>query len=178
MIKVGGIRKMMVLRQAVFLVASQLINDGSTIKSHSTLLQRPHCQISLYYYTIPPATQARVTVDVMGDRSGLTCRLGGDRRVTISRFPYPVIPPPVRFCSFVSQLPPFIVFLLLSCKSSCLTPYWDSKRECFGLVQNKKLCCKSNHSALSSAIIEAAFLRHKFTPRGKIFITVFCELQS
>ena len=42
-------------------------------------------------------------------------------------------------------------------------------RECFGLVQNKKLCCKSNHSALSSAIIEAAFLRYKFTPRGKIF---------
>ena len=45
-------------------------------------------------------------------------------------------------------------------------------RECFELwpsVRNKKLCCKSNHSALSSAIIEAAFLRHKFTPRGKIF---------
>ena len=96
---------------------------------------------------------------------------GGDRGVTISLFPYPVLPPPVRFCPFVSQLPPFIVFLPLSRKSRCLTPYSDSNRECFGLVQNKKLCCKSNHSALFSAIIEAAFLRHKFTPRGKIFIT-------
>ena len=102
--------------------------------------------------------------------------VGGDRGVTISRFPYPVLPPPVRFSPFVSRLPPFIVFLPLSCKSRCLTPYSDSNRECFGLVQNKKLCCKSNHSSLSSAIIEAAFLRHKFTPRGKIFITVFCEL--
>ena len=101
---------------------------------------------------------------------------GGDRGVTISRFPYPVLPPPVRFCPFVSRLPPFIVFLPLSCKSRCLTPYSDSNRECFGLVQNRKLCCKSNHSALSSANIEAAFLRHKFTPCGKIFITVFCEL--
>ena len=86
------------------------------------------------------------------------------------------LPPPVRFCPLVSRLPPFIVFLPLSCKSGCLTPYSDSNRECFGLVQNKKFCCKSNHSALSSAIIEAAFLRHKFTPRGKILITVFCEL--
>ena len=94
-----------------------------------------------------------------------------DRGVTISRLPYV-------FFSFVSRLPPFILFLPLSFKSRCLTPYSDSNRECFGLVQNKKLCCKSNHSALSSAIIEAAFLRHKFTPRCKIFITVFCELQS
>ena len=46
--------------------------------------------------------------------------------VTISRFPYPVLPPPVRFCPFVSRLPPFIVFLPLSCKSRCLTPYSDS----------------------------------------------------
>ena len=52
---------------------------------------------------------------------------GGDRGVTISRFPYPVLPPPVRFCPFVSRLPPFIVFLPLSCKSRCLTPYSDSK---------------------------------------------------
>ena len=86
------------------------------------------------------------------------------------------LPLQVRFCPFVSRLPPFIVFLPLSCKSHCLTPYSDSNRECFGLVQNKKMHRKSNHSALSSAIIEAAFLRHKFTPRGKIFITVFCEL--
>ena len=92
---------------------------------------------------------------------------GGDRGITISRFPYPVLPPPVLFCPFVSRLPPFIVFLPLSCKSRCLTPY--SNRECFGLVQNKKLCYKSNHSALSGTIIEAAFLQHKFTPRDKIF---------
>ena len=31
------------------------------------------------------------------------------------------------------------------------------------------LYCKSNYFALSSAIIEVAFLRHNFTPRGKIF---------
>ena len=51
----------------------------------------------------------------------------------------------------------------------CLIPY--SNRECFGLVQIiiRKLCCKSNHSALSSTIIEASFLWLKFTPRGKIF---------
>ena len=49
------------------------------------------------------------------------------------------LPPPVRFCPFVSRLPPFIVFLPLSCKSRCLTPYSDSNRECFGLVQNKKI---------------------------------------
>ena len=55
----------------------------------------------------------------------------------------------------------------LSCKSRCLTPC--SNRESFGLVQNKKWCCKSNHFALSSAIIEAAFLRHNFTPHSKIF---------
>ena len=96
---------------------------------------------------------------------------GGDRGVTISRFPLPVLPPPVFF--FLSLcLPTFIVFLPLSCKSRCLTPY--SNRECFGLVQNKKLCCKSNYFALSSAIIEAAFLRHKFTPRSR---SVFCGLQ-
>ena len=91
---------------------------------------------------------------------------GRGRGVAINRFPFPVLPPPVLFCPFVSRLPPFIVFLPLSCKSSCLTPY--SNRECFGLVKNKKLCCKSNHFALSSAIIEAAFLRLKLTPRSKI----------
>ena len=32
--------------------------DGSTVKSHSTILQRLHRQISLDYYTMPPATQA------------------------------------------------------------------------------------------------------------------------
>ena len=83
--------------------------------------------------------------------------------MTISRFPYPVLPPPVLFCPLC---------LPLSCKSRCLTPY--PNRECFGLVQNKKLCCKSNHFALSSAIIETAFLRHKFDLKS----SVFCELQS
>ena len=62
--------------------------------------------------------------------------------------PHPVLPPPVLFCPFVSRLLPFIVFLPLSCKSCCLTPY--SNRECFG------------------PLIEAAFLRHKFTLRSKI----------
>ena len=37
------------------------------------------------------------------------------------------------------------------------------------LSKIKKLCCKLNHFAFSSAIIEAAFLQHKFTPRSKIF---------
>ena len=37
------------------------------------------------------------------------------------------------------------------------------------LSKTKKLFCKSNHFALYSAIIEAAFLRYKFTPRSKIF---------
>ena len=99
---------------------------------------------------------------------------GRGRGVAIYRFPLPVLPPPVLFCPFVSRLPPFIVFLPLSCKSSCLTPY--SNRECFGLVKNKKLCCKSNHFALSSAIIEAAFLRHNFTPRSKIFSVLWTRV--
>ena len=33
--------------------------DGSALKFHSTILQRLRRQISLDYYTIPPATQAR-----------------------------------------------------------------------------------------------------------------------
>ena len=32
--------------------------DGSAVKSHSTILQRLRRQISLDYYTIPPAMQA------------------------------------------------------------------------------------------------------------------------
>ena len=31
------------------------------------------------------------------------------------------------------------------------------------------MCCKSNHFALSSLIIEVAFFQHNFTPRSKIF---------
>ena len=34
--------------------------DGSAVKSHSTVLQRLRRQISLNYYTIPPATQAKL----------------------------------------------------------------------------------------------------------------------
>ena len=37
------------------------------------------------------------------------------------------------------------------------------------LSKIKKMCCKLNHSTLSSAIIEALSNWHKFTPRGKIF---------
>ena len=44
-------------RQLVFLAASPL-------KSHSTILQRFGRQISLDYYTIPPATQAINSVAV------------------------------------------------------------------------------------------------------------------
>ena len=36
--------------------------DSSAIKSHSTILQRLHRQISLSYYTIPPAMQASFNV--------------------------------------------------------------------------------------------------------------------
>ena len=36
--------------------------DGSAVKSHSTVLQRLCRQISLDYYTIPPATQATYVV--------------------------------------------------------------------------------------------------------------------
>ena len=35
--------------------------DGSAVKSDSTILQRLRRQISLDYYTIPPATQATLT---------------------------------------------------------------------------------------------------------------------
>ena len=34
--------------------------DGSAVKSYSTILQRLRRQISLDYYTIPPATQAKL----------------------------------------------------------------------------------------------------------------------
>ena len=56
-------------RRLVFLAASPLVTappsnltrlyyNGSAVKSHSTILQRLRRQISLDYYTIPPATQA------------------------------------------------------------------------------------------------------------------------
>ena len=62
---------------------------------------------------------------------------GGGQGVTISRFPYPVLPPPVPFCPFVSRLPPFIVFLPLSSKSRCLTPFSDSIRSALALSKIK-----------------------------------------
>ena len=58
--------------------------------------------------------------------------VGGDRGITISRLPYVFVP-------LFPLLPPFIAFLPLSYKSRCLIPYSDSNRECFGLVQNKKI---------------------------------------
>ena len=58
-------------RRLVFLAASPLVTappsnltrlyyNGSAVKSHSTILQRLRRQISLDYYTIPPATQATI----------------------------------------------------------------------------------------------------------------------
>ena len=32
---------------------------------------------------------------------------GGERVVTTSRFPYPIFPPPIPFCPFLSRLSPF-----------------------------------------------------------------------
>lgn len=65
----------------------------------------------------------------------------------------------------------FVIFVIYEVQPDsvprCLTSY--SNRECFGLIQNKKLRCISNHSALSSAISEFAFPGHKFAPRRKIF---------
>ena len=57
-------------------------------------------------------------IDLIHDTCQICTRfkVGGDRGVTTSCFPYPVLPPPVPFCSFVSRLPPFIVFFPSSCK--------------------------------------------------------------
>ena len=43
---------------AVFRKKGVGTSDGSAVKSHSNILQRLRRQISLDYYTIPPATQA------------------------------------------------------------------------------------------------------------------------
>ena len=53
------------------------------------------------------------------------------------------LPPPVPFCPFVSRLPPFIVFLPLSCKWRCLTPYSDSIRSALVLFKIKKCVVKN-----------------------------------
>ena len=72
MTKVGGIRKLMVLLQAVFLAASPLVMappsnltrlyyNGSAVKSYSTILQRLRRQISLDYIpTAPPPNLTRL----------------------------------------------------------------------------------------------------------------------
>ena len=78
--------------------------------------------------------------------------------------PVPRSPASRTFLSFCHPTHAVYCVSPVSCKSRCLTPY--SNRACFGLVQNKKWSCKSNHFALSSAIIKAAFLRHNFTPPG------------
>ena len=67
------------------------------------------------------------------------------------------------FLSLCLRLPPFIVVLLLSCKSRCLTPY--SNRECFGLskIKNGVVNRTTSHSPARS-------LKHNFTPRSKIFM--------
>ena len=56
MTKVGGIRKIMILAGGIS--RGFAARDGSAVKSHSTILQRLRRQISLDYFTIPPATQA------------------------------------------------------------------------------------------------------------------------
>ena len=37
--------------------------DSSAVKSHSTILQRLRRQLSLDYYTVPPATQASLVIE-------------------------------------------------------------------------------------------------------------------
>ena len=96
---------------------------------------------------------------------------GGNRGVTISRFPNPVLPPPEPFCPFVSRLPPFIVFLPLSCKSRCLTPYSDSIRSALALSKIKKLCCNSNtQTNVNSGPVTTATLPYF---RGTYIITIY-----
>ena len=97
-----------------------------------------------------------------GSKSSTSCTL-------FSHCPYFFVP-------FSADSHPLLCFSHYDVNDVILSPYCN--RECFGLVQNKKLCCKSNHSTLSSMIIEAAFPWHKFTPRGKIFSVFNSELQS
>ena len=96
--------------------------------------------------------------------------------VTISHFPYPVIPPPVLFCPFVSRLPPFIVFLPLPCKSCCLTSY--SKREgvLWPSLRNKN-CVVSRTTPHSPA---RSLKRHSFDTslHHAAKSSAFCELKS
>ena len=99
-----------------------------------------------------------------------SCKVGGHNLP----LPVPVFPPPVLFCPFVSRLPPFIVFLLLSCKSRCLTPY--SNRECFGLskMKNGVVNQTTSHSPARS------LKRHSFdtTLHHTAKSSMFCEQES
>ena len=86
-------------------------------------------------------------------------------RTPFSRLPYVFVP-------LSPDSRPLLCFSCYHVNQVVGLPIQILNRECFGFVQNKKLCCKSNHSTLSSAIIEGIeeeFLRHKFTPGGKIF---------
>ena len=99
----------------------------------------------------------------------------GDRGVRISHFPYSVLPPPVLFCPFVSRLPPFIVFLPLSCKSRCLTSYSNREGVLWPSVRNKN-CVVSRTTPHSPA---RSLKRHSFDTslHHAAKSSVFCELQ-
>ena len=97
-----------------------------------------------------------------------SCKVGG-HKLTV-----PVTVLPYFFVPLSPDSRPLLCFSCYHVNHAVLTPY--SNRKCFGLVQNKKWCCKSNHFALSSAIIEAAFLRHNFTPRSKIFSVLWTRV--
>ena len=100
----------------------------------------------------------------------------GNRGVTISHFPYAVLPPPVLFYPFVSRLPPFIVFLPLSCKSHCLTSYSNREGVLWPSVRNKN-CVVSRTTPHSPA---RSLKRHSFDTslHHAAKSSVFCELQS
>ena len=49
--------------EAVVISRGFAARDGSAVKSHSIILQLLRRQISFDYYTIPPATQAKISVD-------------------------------------------------------------------------------------------------------------------
>ena len=74
MTKVDGIRKIMVLWQAVFLAGSPLVTAPPSSLKCSTILQRLRRQIALDYYTIPPATQA---ISSVGQQHAETIGLPG-----------------------------------------------------------------------------------------------------
>ena len=100
----------------------------------------------------------------------------GGGGVTISHFPYPVLPPPVLFCPFVSRLPPFIVFLPLPCKSCCLTSYSNREGVLWPSLRNKN-CVVSRTTPHSPA---RSLKRHSFDTslHHAAKSSAFCELKS